>query len=307
MKTAKNFFYQGIKIKALITGAGGFVGHHLIKYLKKNHLEVFTVSKATTPFSDVAKLIKNNKPDFIFHLAGTTNNQNLLEATQINVNYASTILNALVEANLATTTKVLFMGSAAEYGPPINKLAVKETATCQPTTNYGQTKLAQTELAIAWNKTHHGQVKVIRPFTILGLGMPNHLAIGSFFNQLCELKRSNSAPKILSTGNLESYRDFIDVDDAVSIMWKLIQKSDSDYPVYNLCSNEAISIKTMVEYLINLFKMDVKLQQSQDRMRTNDIPIFFGDNSKLISIIGPYSFIGWQKSLQKMVDKHESK
>lgn len=307
MKAAKNFFYQVTKIKALVTGAGGFVGKHLVKFLRKNGIEVFTISNAVAPFSAATQSIKDNKPDYIFHLAGTTSNKNILEATQINVEYASTILNSLVDAKIASSTKVLFMGSAAEYGPQKNDLAVRENSICHPTTIYGQTKLAQTELALEWNRKNNGQVCIVRPFTILGTGMPTHLAIGSFFTQLCELKNSKAAGKILITGNLQTFRDFIDIDDAVSILWGLMQKDKKANPVYNLCSNQAISINSIVQHLISLFKIDVQVQQSQDRMRTNDIPIFFGDNNKLISQIGPYSFISWQESLRKMVEVYESK
>lgn len=319
MKITKNFFYQVIKIKALITGAGGFVGKHLSLHLQKNNVEVFTIGKNTlgsqkhytlhssNDFSIVNKAISDIKPDYIFHLAGSTNNQDLLEATQVNIHYASTLLNSLEIQNMATSTKVFFMGSAAEYGTPLmSNIGITENAQCQPSSYYGQTKLSQTQLALLWSKRNNGLVTILRPFIILGSGMPTHLAIGSFFKQLSTLKHSASITKSLHTGNLQTYRDFIDVQDVVNIIWKLTQNPDSANTIYNLCTHQAICINTLLEYLISLFKIDVKIEQSQDRLRTNDIPIFFGDNSKLISNIGPYSFIKWQDSLQKMVTMYES-
>ena len=71
-------------MKALITGAGGFLGQHLVKFLKSKDLEIYNLGRSQVnysnhiPLTDVSKkkiiqeALSEIEPDYLFHLAGTS-------------------------------------------------------------------------------------------------------------------------------------------------------------------------------------------------------------------------------------------
>ena len=92
-----------------------------------------------------------------------------------------------------------------------------------------------------------GNVFVLRPFSILGEGMPLTSAFGNFFYQIFKKKA-----KILETGNLNVYRDFIDIKDLVFLTWKLMQNEDSYGKIINITiSTRNLLFSVLLFYLIN--------------------------------------------------------
>ena len=84
-------------MKALITGASGFVGTCLMEYLGKQGIEVFTLGRSNVAASKqhydlksswkketLLELIKNIQPDYFFHLAGSSQTIDLKQAFTIN-------------------------------------------------------------------------------------------------------------------------------------------------------------------------------------------------------------------------------
>ena len=82
----------------------------------------------------------------------------------------------------------------------------------------------------------------------------------------------------LITGNLNTKRDFIDVHDVVSLMWKLINNSNAYGEIVNICSCKATSILEILNYVIKLSGKNITISSVEVRMRKNDMLIHFGDN-----------------------------
>ena len=171
---------------------------------------------------------------------------------------------------------------------------------CKPYSDYGISKLAQTHYASAWSMAG-GKALVVRPFTILGKGMPVSLAIGDFAIQLLEIVR-NGGNGTLSTGNLDVTRDFVDVNDVVDICWKLINLDKACGQVVNICSGNALNLRVIVEYMIQLVGGNVLLETKTDRIRSIDMKHHYGDNSKLMKLIGEFEFTPWQVSVKQMIE-----
>ena len=297
----------------VITGAGGFLGQHLINYLYKilsEDFSIFNLSSKKIPNCKNYKIdditdkeqinlaISSIKPDYLFHLAGTSDNSLDDDSIKsVNIIFANNLLSSLEKNNLHNHTKIIIVGSSAEYGHiNPNDLPINEDLKPKPESIYGKTKYEQTLNSILWQQSHRKLV-VVRPFNIIGENIPKHLAIGNFYSQIQLIPYEG----ILKTGNLNIKRDFIDVYDVVCIMWKLINNNKAYGEVVNICTGTPSLLIDLVNQMISLSEKKIKCKIEKNRVRNDDIKVHYGDNKKLISIIGNYEFIFWKKTINKIM------
>lgn len=300
-------------MRVLITGASGFLGQSLIKYLFGKNCEIFNLGssevKNSTHFllkspSDkkaINDAILEIKPDCVFHLAGLAiRDSDILSSFTVNTFFCDYLLQAIDSASLGYHTKIIIVGSAAEYGRiDSSQLPISESLAPNPPTVYGISKLAQTHTALAWQREGKALV-IVRPFNIIGANMPDHLAIGSFVKQI----KSMSANGVMRTGTLDSSRDFISVSDVVHLMWELIHIKKAYGETVNLCTGKATPIKDVLNYLIRLSGKKIQLISEKDRSIRGDTKIHYGDNKKLLELIGNYEFIPWKVTLSSVMNKN---
>ncbi|MEM9681010.1 MAG: NAD-dependent epimerase/dehydratase family protein [Bacteroidota bacterium] len=279
----------------MITGAGGFCGGYLIPYLHERGLEVYTlgmkpVSNKHHYLTDIAdlsylvSLIQSIKPQYIFHLAGVTISQTPALFYEVNAVYAATLLHALEIAGYEDCP-VLLVGTSAEYGL-VNQeqLPINEAMPANPYSHYGISKLSQTLMGLALSKRGRPLV-MVRPFNIIGCGMPEYLSIQSFVKQIADIIHGRQLP-ILKVGNLSSSRDFIDIKDVVEAYWKLIQEKDAYGQIINICSGQDIVIRDILLKLVELSGLDIEIQITSNRVKSIDVPVHYGDPEKLRGLIG---------------------
>lgn len=300
-------------MRALLTGGNGFVGRWLRRRLQDDGVEVALLGRSLSPgtvgftlggaqdSTAIRRAVFEFRPDFVFHLAGTAGAGSLEALTEVNLGYCARLLDALDAVGLADSTRLLVAGSAAEYGivDPA-ALPVHEDLCPRPTSFYGSTKLAQTELVLRRAAGGGCFVTVARPFTLVGPGMPQHLAVGSFIAQLLAIRRGD-APPVLDVGNLSTCRDFLDVGDAADLLWRLIRCDEAAGQVVNLCSGWPVAIREIVDYAIGLINIPVEIRESADRLRRVDMPVHYGDNSRLRALLGTITFVPWQESVAAMI------
>ncbi|MDH5523642.1 MAG: NAD-dependent epimerase/dehydratase family protein [Desulfobulbaceae bacterium] len=301
-------------MKVLVTGASGFTGRHLVDFLNSKGCEVFSLGRTKVlnathfPLSDVCdrqkilSVVQQVRPDHLFHLAGSTESVDYTAAFNVNTVFGTELLAALEFEGLEEHTRVLFVGSAAEYGlVSADTLPVTEKFCPAPYNVYGISKLAQTQMALAWGREGR-KIVVVRPFTIMGPGMPAHLAIGDFVGQIKAILNGSSSTTLI-TGNIDVSRDFLHVSDIVDIYWRLVNAPDSYGKIVNVCSGFPLSLRSIVEYLLQNHACDITLEQSKDRMRQVDMETHYGDHTRLFDLIGEYQFTSWQRSLDEMFIK----
>jgi len=295
--------------RVLITGAGGFCGRHLTHYLTAQGVEVHPFSLissdtqqrlalGTVDVATFSSIIQAARPHYVFHLAGVAVSDNPAVFYLVNSAYAATLLRAL-EITGYQECPVLLVGTAAEYGGvSAEQLPISEECQPLPYNDYGVSKLAQTLLGLA--AARYGRpVVVARPFNIIGPEMPSHLVLQSFASQIVRIIRGE-IPPILRVGNLESARDFIDVEEVVQIYWKLIQTPPAYGEVVNVCSGVPVKIRAALDTLLAMAGVHIDVQVDPVRLKAIDVPVHYGSRLKLQQLIGETESVPLMLSLERI-------
>ena len=283
-------------MKALVTGAGGFCGKHLVRYLQEQGIEVHTLSPTAgvsphrhrlqeiTDIGALASILKSVRPDYVFHLSGVTQSPNPNLFYRVNTQYAVALFSALEVSGLGDCP-VLIVGTSAEYGIVTNdQLPVREDLPPQPSDHYGISKLAQTFESLAVSRNGK-PVVIVRPFNVIGPGMPDFFVVQSFATQIVKILKGEMPP-VIRVGNLASSRDFIDVMDLVRIYWHLLNKSEAYGQVVNICSGKDTRIGDLLSKLRALSGITVQVNIDHSRLKPIDISVHYGSTEKLQKIIG---------------------
>jgi GDP-4-dehydro-6-deoxy-D-mannose reductase len=269
--------------RAIVTGAEGFLGRHLVHELRRHGVHVTALGRQPRPeawyiamgdapwcSTRLAGIIATAEPDAIFHMVGGTVGSRA-ELEQLNVGVTATVMRALQDVRMRPL--LVCCGSAAEYGAAIiDGVPVGETATCAPTGAYGAAKLAQTHAALAFAEATGTPVLVARIFNPIGPGMPPYLALGEFARQIAVLRAPHG---VLQTGNLHIFRDFIDAEHVVGALRNLAQNPDAR-GVVNICSGQATELSRLVEILIDVSGKNVTVETIPARIRAGELGVVIG-------------------------------
>ena len=274
----------------LVVGHKGFVGTHLINFLRRRYETFIVIDKNYK--GSIKKLLKTFKPDKIFHLAAR-----LSDSWK---DPKGTILNNIVpEINLFEAIReleldpiVLIPGSSDEYG--ISKCPIKETAPLKPISPYGVSKLTQEALAYQYWKAYGIKVVLTRAFIHEGPGRSPQFAISNFAKQIADIEKGKETT--LYVGNLDAVRDFTDVRDIVKAYWLATEKCKYGEP-YNVCSGKGTSVRDALDILMSFSKAKIGIVQKVDRLRPSDISESIGDCTKFKKATGWEPKIPLKKTL----------
>ncbi len=280
--------------RVLIIGACGFAGRYMCEYLcgLDDRPEVIgtdiiaSESKACDVFykvdmtsgPDARELVRQSQPDCVIHLAGTFGTNNSQEIYKVNILSATALLGAV--RTHKSDAVVVMAGSAAEYGKVgAEQLPVTEQTPCSPITSYGLSKFLATQIAEYYYRIHKVRVMVVRPFQLIGKGVTSRLAPGAFAEQL---KRAISdGSNVIKVGNLESSRDFLDVQDFVEACWMLCEKPMAG-EVFNVCSAAPTKIGELVKMMVAAVEKDIRLEIDPVLLRSAaDVEIIYGSYDKI--------------------------
>jgi nucleoside-diphosphate-sugar epimerase len=291
-----------------ITGAAGFSGRHLIRFLRtlpESHPVVGLDLKPAAPdgldvyrqvdlanLGALRQLAREYPPYRVIHLAGLLPPATEADLWLANVGGTLNLLQALAGAK-DRKARVLTVGSAAEYLPS-GARRITETAPAGGVTPYGRSKWAQSALALAFGAHAGLEVVVARTFNLIGPGVPLTLAPGALCAQF-----ARGGQQSIKVGNLRSQRDFIDVRDAVSAYWTACENALPG-TIYNVCTGKVRSIQTMVSLLSRLTGSHRPIKEDPTRFQRVDMDRVCGDNSELRRL-GWEPSISFRQSLEDML------
>jgi GDP-4-dehydro-6-deoxy-D-mannose reductase len=211
----------------------------------------------------------------IYHLAGAVVGPEE-EVWTSNVVFAETLLEAALF--LEQKPSLVLAGSAAEYGlVSPEHLPVSEDLPCRPRTIYARAKARQTERALDY-AARGLPVVVARLFNVVGRGMPAHLSLGRFMSLIREMGPRGGT---LTTGQLDSWRDFIAVEDVVDVLAGLARLREPPDVVLNLCTGKATHLREVVDLMIAACGKPVLLEIDTRRSGASNIDKIIGNPARL--------------------------
>ena len=125
---------------------------------------------------------------------------------------------------------------------------------------------------------------IARSFNHTGPRQADSFVAPSLARQVA-LIEAGRLPPVLAVGNLEPKRDLMDVRDTVRAYRAMMQSARPGVP-YNVCSGQALAIRTLVETFLARARVPITIEQDPARFRPNDTPLVLGDRSRLTADTG---------------------
>ena len=296
-------------MKALVTGATGFVGPYLVKEIKKSlFCEVITAtSRATASLGigedktvqlnildkeQISEILLSERPDYIFHLAAQSSValswKDPKSTVDINIIGAINLINAIQQSGY--TPRVLIVGSSEEYGRVRESdIPIRENTVLIPGNVYAVTKACQNMMAAIYSRAYGMQLVMTRSFNHMGPGQSPQFVVADFCSQAVEIEKGLREP-VIQVGNLSAKRDFTDVRDVVKAYCRLIQYGNPG-ETYNIGSGHAVAVQDILDIILAQTKAEVKVEIDPAKLRPVDVPVIEADISKL------YRDTGWKPAI----------
>ncbi|CAN5500426.1 GDP-mannose 4,6-dehydratase [soil metagenome] len=282
---------------ALVTGAAGFAGKHLVAELESStNWEIVGLTRKAVRIGDrtrpvacdlrdaelLLRVIQRYRPGVIFHLAAqsyvpksiadprATLSNNILG--QVN------LLEAVLDAEIQP--RILVVSSSEIYGAvQPSELPIDECAALKPANPYAVSKATQDLLGYQYVVTHGLDIVRARPFNHSGPGQSDRFVLSGFARQIAEAEIGKVEPTIL-TGNLDAKRDFLDVRDVVRA-YLLMLEDGKRGDFFNVASGVPRRIGDLLETLVARSRVPLTTRIDPARMRPSDVPVIFGSSKAL--------------------------
>ena len=286
-------------MKALITGADGFVGTHLTNFLMDGtDLELFGTRLNPLRPGDaehihwtqldlrdatrVQALLADVRPDLIFHLAAQAfvpaSFDDPWHTLENNIKGQLNIFQSML--NLDLKCRMLVVSSAEVYGEiRADENPVTEAQPLRPANPYSVSKVAQDMLAMQYHLSHGLYTVRARAFNHIGPGQNTRFAIPNFATQIAAIEDGQQEP-VIRVGNLDAERDFTDVRDVVRAYYLMLTEGKAG-AVYNVCRGEAHSMRDLLDMMCSMSKVDLAVRLDTTRLRPLDVPCVIGDATRL--------------------------
>ena len=301
-------------MQILITGAAGFIGFNLSKYLLKKNVKVIGVDNINNYYSKSLKLdrirelkklkkfnfkkidirnkkklsffFKKKKIDVIIHLAAQAGvRYSLINPTEFVQNNILGFYNIINLAKKKNIKKIFYASSSSVYGES-NNFPLKENQIINPKNIYSLSKKNNEEMAEIFSKQFNINLVGLRFFTIYGeWGRPDMFLMKY-------LKSSFDRKKKFYLNNFGNHtRDFTYIIDACEIIGKLLfsKKKQLKNQILNICSNNPVKLLSIISELNRLTTKKPKIYRR--KLQEADVIKTHGSNKKVLSIIGNKKFI----------------
>ncbi|MBM4360913.1 MAG: NAD(P)-dependent oxidoreductase [Deltaproteobacteria bacterium] len=242
--------------KILLTGASGFVGGRLRDALLDVGADVVAIRRKSSPepkakstraarsvvaeYDDtqaLADLVAQEKPDYVFHVAGATKGVSYEDFQRANVMPTRNLLRAVRDQHPELQRFVL-VSSLAAFGPSTATRPHEESSAPAPIEHYGRSKLeaeevlAQESAGVAWT--------TVRPSGVYGPGDVD------YFNLFREVERGRN----VYFGNRQRWFSAVYVDDCVRAIVDAARSPRARGESYFLCDGTPITWETFQEAIV---------------------------------------------------------
>ena len=286
-------------MRHLITGRSGFVGRHLAALLQGRGEKVAGLDRHADPPKDlldrdaVRAVLADFRPERIYHLAAQSGVARswLDPLGTFRVNVEGTLNLLLAVAEIVPRARVLLVSTSEVYGRAgrEGKLLAEEDP-LEPRNPYALSKMTAELYAELLGRERQVRVIRVRPAGHIGPGQPLGFVAADFMSQIVKIERGGQEPK-LQVGNLSAKREFMDVRDLVRAYADLIERGKPG-EVYNLAAGYVLSIRELLETMLELSGVKAEIETDPARFRPHDDQTLVLDASRLRHATG------WRPSIQ---------
>ena len=297
--------------RTLVTGAAGFTGRYVAEALAQQGHEVHGLVHCHEPstvsgfghthgadladLDSVKKIVAEVRPDHVIHLAAIAfvAHGDVEQMYRTNIVGTRQLLEALAGAS-ATPSSVLVASSANVYGNA-REGVLDETVPPAPANDYGVSKLAMEYVANVY--ASRLPLTVVRPFNYTGRGQDRNFLLPKI------VAHARERAPVIQLGNLDVARDFSDVRTVAAAYAKLLTEPAAIGGTYNICSGEAVSLRSVLEMVTELSGHALQVSVNPDLVRGNEVRSLCGSAAKLESVIGPLEAIPLRQTLDWMLQE----
>ncbi|MFT8242852.1 GDP-mannose 4,6-dehydratase [Roseomonas sp. BN140053] len=303
--------------RILVTGAGGFVGRHLLPALRQ-HFPAATLVAAsrrgdvagadeTVPFDLLAPGLEDSlrriAPDAVLHLAAQASVPvsfaDPAGTWRVNLDgslaLGEAMLRALPGRRFVHVSSAEIYGLSFQAGTPL-----AEDALPRPANPYAASKAAA-DLAIGELSLRGLNAVRLRPFNQTGPGQSDGFVVPAFAKQVALIEAGKQEP-LLRTGALDRWRDFIDVRD-VCAAYALALAAPSLPPgaVFNLSTGRPQRVGDILDALLARAGIAARVEQDAGRLRPTDVERTAGDARAAREALGWEPSTPWAQTLDDVL------
>jgi nucleoside-diphosphate-sugar epimerase len=286
---------------ALVTGASGFIGRHLVEAFRASGTRVIALTRPSSRLPDewrdqvdrvdcsewtlsgLRRALEQRSFDVAYHFASygvrPTDRDNEL-MRQINVNVPSDLVRLCKERN----ANLLMTGSSAEYQAAINQTPLTEQSPLETDKLYGSSKAAGGMLAVTVARELGVRLRLLRLFNIYGPGEAPHRLLPNLVAGLMAGRRVS-----LTAGT--QIRDFVYVADVASALLAAdAQMKSNSQPmtaIWNVCTGTGHSVRTFASTVAETLGADKALLGfGEQPLRNDETPWLVGNADRIRAQLG---------------------
>jgi NAD dependent epimerase/dehydratase len=306
--------------RVLVTGAGGFIGSHLVERLLALDAEVTAFVRDNVrgdagllellgetrknirviygeirEFETVRRMVEG--AEVIFHLAALVgipySYLHPIEVMEVN---ALGTLNVLKAAKEAGVCRVVATSTCEVYGTALF-VPTSEDHPKQPQSPYAASKIAADALALSFFYAFGLPVAIVRPFNTYGPRQTDRAIIPTIISQALRTRE-------IRIGNTEPTRDFTFVRDTVDGFLLAAESEKCVGHELNLGSGREISIQELAETIALLIGKSVEIRRVDERARPlrSEVKQLLADCSRARQWIGWEPRVGLKEGLQLTIE-----
>jgi len=295
-----------------VIGGAGFIGHSLVKHLKKTERNITVIGRNSSPSRPLIEGVKYRAGDYsdryflsgilqevdeIINLAHTTVPQTSYNDPVLDIlNNLPACVNLFILAHQLGVKKIIQVSSGGTVYGKAKYLPILENHPTNPISPYGISKLAIEKYALMYHHLHGLPVICVRPSNAYGEGQKPFAGQGFVSTAIASILENK---EIILYGEHGTIRDYIHVDDVANGIIAVLEKGEIG-ECYNIGGGIGKSNIGVLEVISRYARSNLSdLRIKRFPLRNFDVPANILDCTKLKSATGWSPLISFEDGIQR--------